>query len=99
MGDCSSFNAARSTYDLIGRKCIILAFDEDVKLDMLIIGAVAVDREGRHIGRGHGYVDLDYALLAHLGMVTKDTLIVTTVHDVQVRTTDTKPSSSFCQTL
>lgn len=52
---------------------------------MIVIGSVAVDREGRHIGKGNGYVDLDYGILAHRGIVNKDTLVVTTVHDIQVR--------------
>lgn len=51
---------------------------------MIVIGSVAVDKEGRHIGKGNGYVDLDFGILAHRGIVTKDTLVVTTVHDIQV---------------
>lgn len=65
-----------------------LTFDTDLKLDMIVIGSVAVDREGRHIGKGNGYVDLDFGILAHRGIVTKDTLVVTTVHDIQVRNYD-----------
>lgn len=51
---------------------------------MIVIGSVAVDRDGRRIGKGNGYVDLDFALLVHCGVITNDTLIVTTVHDAQV---------------
>lgn len=51
---------------------------------MLVIGSVAVSREGHHIGKGNGYVDLDFGILAERGIITKDTLIVTTVHDIQV---------------
>lgn len=58
-----------------------------------MIGSVAVDKEGRHIGKGNGYVDLDYGILAHRGIVTKDTLVVTTVHDIQVH--DKLPADLF----
>ncbi|GAB0094165.1 uncharacterized protein DMENIID0001_094170 [Sergentomyia squamirostris] len=51
---------------------------------MIVIGSVAVDREGRRIGKGNGYVDLDFALLVQCGVITGDTLVVTTVHDAQV---------------
>lgn len=67
---------------------ILPAFDTDLKLDMFIIGSVAVSREGHHIGKGNGYVDLDFGILTQQGIVTKDTIIVTTVHDIQVGLVD-----------
>lgn len=54
------------------------------KLDMVVVGSCAVDRKGHRIGKGNGYVDLDIGILTYLGVITKDTLIVTTVHDLQV---------------
>lgn len=63
------------------------------KIDMVVVGSYAVDRQGRRIGKGNGYVDLDIGILTHLGCLTKDTLIVTTVHDVQVY--DTLPENLF----
>lgn len=63
------------------------------KIDMVVVGSYAVDRQGRRIGKGNGYVDLDVGILTHLGCLTKDTLIVTTVHDVQVY--DTLPENLF----
>lgn len=56
----------------------------DMKLDMIVIGSVAVSRDGYRIGRGNGYVDLDFGILVQLGVVTDKTIIVTTVHDLQV---------------
>lgn len=63
------------------------------KIDMVVVGSYAVDRQGRRIGKGNGYVDLDVGILTHLGCLTKDTLIVTTVHDVQVY--DSLPENLF----
>lgn len=63
------------------------------KLDMVVVGSCAVSRQGHRIGKGNGYVDLDVGILTYLGVITKDTLIVTTVHEVQVY--DTLPEELF----
>lgn len=70
-----------------------IGIDTDIKLDMLVIGSVNVSRDGHRIGRGNGFVDLHYGILQHLGIVTPKTLIVTTVHDVQV--SDSLPLDLF----
>jgi 5-formyltetrahydrofolate cyclo-ligase len=53
-------------------------------IDLIVCGTVAVNPDGVRIGKGAGYADLEYALLAELGLVTESTWIATTVHDVQV---------------
>ncbi|XP_039450091.1 methenyltetrahydrofolate synthase domain-containing protein [Culex pipiens pallens] len=78
--------AAEDTFDEID-------INSTEKIDMVVVGSYAVDRQGRRIGKGNGYVDLDVGILTHLGCLTKDTLIVTTVHDVQVY--DALPENLF----
>lgn len=56
----------------------------DEKFDIIVIGSVAVSKDGYRIGKGNGYVDLEFAILVHCGVITKDTIIVTTVHEAQV---------------
>lgn len=63
---------------------MFLEFSSPVELDLLVFGSVAVSKIGQRIGRGNGYVDLDFALLKHCGAVTNKTIIVTVVHDEQV---------------
>jgi 5-formyltetrahydrofolate cyclo-ligase len=53
-------------------------------VDLIVCGTVAVNRRGVRIGKGGGYSDLEYALGSEAGIVDADTVIVTTVHDVQV---------------
>ena len=53
-------------------------------VDVIVCGSVAVNTGGVRIGKGAGYSDIEMALLAHAGLVTDETLIVTTVHDLQV---------------
>ena len=40
---------------------------------------------GWRIGKGEGFADLEYAMMASMGAVDENTVIVTTVHDCQVR--------------
>jgi 5-formyltetrahydrofolate cyclo-ligase len=53
-------------------------------LDLIVAGSVAVNRTGARLGKGGGYSDLEFALATTTGAVNQHTLVVTTVHDLQV---------------
>lgn len=53
-------------------------------IDLVVCGSVAVNRDGVRLGKGAGYSDIEVALLIEDGLVTDDTVIVTTVHSLQV---------------
>lgn len=53
-------------------------------IDLVITGCVAVDRRGIRLGKGGGYAELEYAILRELGVITENTPVATTIHDVQV---------------
>ena len=53
-------------------------------VDLIVIGSVAVSKDGSRLGKGGGYAELEYGILRELGLVDEDTPIATTVHDVQV---------------
>jgi 5-formyltetrahydrofolate cyclo-ligase len=58
---------------------------EDVPtVDLIVCGSVAVNAQGARVGKGGGFSDLEYGLLAEAGRVTESTPIVTTVHPVQI---------------
>ena len=65
-----------------------VSLEDPVRIDLLVLGSVAVDRLGHRIGKGEGFADLEFALGASYsgvgGAVTEDTVVVTTVHDCQV---------------
>lgn len=61
-----------------------VSLDEMEKIDLIVCGSVAVNRQGARIGKGGGYSDLEYALLRELGKVSADTPIVTSVHSLQI---------------
>ncbi|XP_037927922.1 uncharacterized protein LOC119662389 [Teleopsis dalmanni] len=58
--------------------------EQHIKLDMVIIGALVVSRDGYHIGRGSGFHDLELGMLFEIGAITPKTEVVTVVHDIQV---------------
>jgi 5-formyltetrahydrofolate cyclo-ligase len=52
---------------------------------------VAVGEDGARLGKGGGFADLEYALASAAGLIGPDTLVVTTVHELQVRPAGTIP--------
>jgi 5-formyltetrahydrofolate cyclo-ligase len=56
---------------------------EPVKL--VVAGSVAVGEDGARLGKGGGFSDLELAVAAEAGLIDPSTVVVTTVHDLQVR--------------
>jgi 5-formyltetrahydrofolate cyclo-ligase len=61
-----------------------VGLDQIRPVDLIVCGSVAVDRRGVRIGKGAGYSDIEVALLHDAGLLHPQTVIVTTVHDLQV---------------
>ena len=53
-------------------------------VELVVTGCVAAGRDGARLGKGGGFSDLELALAAAAGLVDDRTLVVTTVHPVQV---------------
>ncbi|KRT80083.1 hypothetical protein AMK59_8663, partial [Oryctes borbonicus] len=70
-----------------------MGINDEIQIDLLVLGSVAVSKEGYRIGKGRGYADLEFALLLEMGAVSDKTIVVTTVHDSQVF--DTLPKEIF----
>jgi 5-formyltetrahydrofolate cyclo-ligase len=52
------------------------------RIDAIVAGSVAVTPEGHRAGKGHGYADLEYAILRELGQPRAP--VATTVHPLQI---------------
>jgi 5-formyltetrahydrofolate cyclo-ligase len=57
---------------------------EDLRIDLVVCGTVAVNRRGVRIGKGGGYSDLELGLLIEAGRISNHVRIVTTVHPLQL---------------
>jgi 5-formyltetrahydrofolate cyclo-ligase len=61
-------------------------------VDLVVAGCVAVDERGARLGKGGGFSDLELAVAAEAGLVGESTVVVTTVHQLQVRSAGEIPT-------
>src|SRR5256714_2116224 len=62
-------------------------------VDLVVMGSVAVGEDGARLGKGGGFADLEFALAAAAGLIGQHTLVVTTVHELQVRPAGAIPTT------
>src|SRR6201994_920954 len=55
------------------------------EVGLVVSGCVAVGEDGARLGKGGGFADLEYALASAAGLIGPDTVVVTTVHELQIR--------------
>jgi 5-formyltetrahydrofolate cyclo-ligase len=60
-------------------------------VDLVVMGSVAVGEDGARLGKGGGFADLEFALATAAGLIGQHTVLVTTVHELQVRATGMIP--------
>ena len=58
--------------------------EEMEPIELVVSGSVAMTEDGKRVGKGEGYSDLEFAVLREFGLVDDDTTTVTTVHEIQV---------------
>lgn len=58
--------------------------EEVPKIDLVVCGSVAVNRQGARVGKGGGFSDLEFALLTESKKIAPKTPIVTSVHPLQI---------------
>jgi 5-formyltetrahydrofolate cyclo-ligase len=55
-----------------------------IKVDLMVTGTGAINTEGIRFGKGHGFFDLEWAMLYTIGAVKLETRTFAIVHDCQV---------------
>jgi 5-formyltetrahydrofolate cyclo-ligase len=66
----------------------VIDLEQMPRLDLILTGSVAVNLDGQRVGKGGGFSDLEYALLAEAGKVSDKTVVATTLHPVQILNED-----------
>ena len=61
-----------------------VTLDQVRRIDLVVCGSVAVNRQGARVGKGGGYSDLEFALLTEAKKIDRRTPIVTSVHPLQI---------------
>jgi 5-formyltetrahydrofolate cyclo-ligase len=67
-----------------GQYGVPVAIEEMPHIDLVVCGTVAADPDGRRVGKGGGFSDLEFGLLTEAGLVDAETAIATTVHGLQI---------------
>jgi 5-formyltetrahydrofolate cyclo-ligase len=71
-----------------------VTLQELTPVDVVVMGSVAVDEDGARLGKGGGFADLEFALATAAGLIGPHTVIVTTVHEIQLRPAGAVPLTS-----
>jgi 5-formyltetrahydrofolate cyclo-ligase len=73
--------------------------DELKPVDLVVAGTVAAGLDGARLGKGGGFSDLEFAVASEAGLIGPDTVVVTTVHEVQVLAAGRIPTTDHDVTL
>ena len=58
--------------------------EEFPKIDLVVVGSVAVNLRGDRLGKSEGYSEIEWAIAYEEGKVDQETPVATTVHEIQV---------------
>lgn len=65
--------------------------DLQLQVGLMVTGTGAINKQGIRFGKGHGYFDLEWAMLLSVGVVDAHTVTAAVVHDCQILTEDLVP--------
>ncbi|MDR7074447.1 5-formyltetrahydrofolate cyclo-ligase [Fictibacillus barbaricus] len=60
----------------------VLSLAQMPEIDLIVVGSVAIHRDGRRLGKGEGYADREYAIIRELG--NKEAPVITSIQSAQL---------------
>ena len=78
-----TYAATLDGLDTYGRPRTLRDLQVGTPLQLLVTGGSAVSSNGVRFGKGHGYFDLEWAMLSEIGLTTAQSQVVDIVHDEQ----------------
>jgi 5-formyltetrahydrofolate cyclo-ligase len=76
------------------RSARTVALTDLTPVDLVVMGCVAAGEDGVRLGKGGGFADLEFALADAVGLIGRQTVVITTVHELQVRPAGTIPTTA-----
>lgn len=73
-----------SRYQGVKEFSVPVGFESKVHVDLVVVGCVAASKSGLRVGKGEGFADLEWAMMASMGAVNENTVVVASCHDCQV---------------
>jgi len=64
------------------------------RVDLVVAGCVAAGVDGARLGKGGGFSDLEFAVASEAGLIGQGTVVVTTVHELQLRGAGVVPTTA-----
>lgn len=102
-GGMEKYAVLLDAIEKLGRPISLAALRERHRgrIDLVVTGASAVSRAGVRFGKGHGYFDLEWAMLYQTGVVDEQTTVAAFVHDCQVVDIelDCSPFDTICDLI
>ncbi|KAI1857158.1 hypothetical protein JX265_011359 [Neoarthrinium moseri] len=65
--------------------------DLGIRVPVLVTGTGAINTQGIRFGKGHGFFDLEWAMLFSIGVIQQSAVAVAVVHDCQLLEEDLRP--------
>jgi 5-formyltetrahydrofolate cyclo-ligase len=75
-----------------GQHVSLAQIQELGRLDFLVTGGSVINYEGIRFGKGHGFFDLEWAMMFQIGVADESTPVIAFVHDCQVADVPLQPS-------
>jgi 5-formyltetrahydrofolate cyclo-ligase len=89
---CEEYASWLDGMERFGRRVSLLEIKQLAPLDFLVTGGSVINRRGVRFGKGHGYFDLEWAMMYSIGSATAATPVIAFVHDCQVADIELEPS-------
>ncbi|KAK7968644.1 hypothetical protein PG996_002930 [Apiospora saccharicola] len=78
----------------VGRPVSLAEITElDLRISFMVTGTGAINHGGVRFGKGHGFFDLEWAMLYTLEVVSQNTMTAAVVHDCQVLDEELHPET------
>jgi len=58
--------------------------ERKIRIELMVTGTGALNLQGLRFGKGHGFFDLEWAMLSEINVVTHETKVLGVVHECQV---------------